>query len=73
MKKLTSARNYLLEEMGIEMPSGNIPGSWFSEHGLPMIVRCTCCNSTMAMPSAFVDFDTGETYCSSCAGVDYDD
>jgi len=72
MKKLTSARNYLIQRIGIEMPFDSIPGSWFAENGLPMIVRCTCCESTMAMPSAFVDYDTGETYCSSCAGATED-
>lgn len=73
MKKLTSVRNYLIQKMDLEMPSGNIPGSWFSENGLLMIVRCTCCDMTMALPSAFVDYDTGEIFCYGCAGGDYED
>lgn len=60
-------RNFIKEEYGLEMPEGIIPGSWFSEHGLPMIVRCTCCNSTMSSPSALID-EEGYTYCGGCAG-----
>jgi hypothetical protein len=33
---------------------------------LPMVVSCTCCGMTMALPSAMVD-DDGTIYCSSCA------
>lgn len=68
--KLNSVRNYLLMVCGIEMPEGDIEGSWFAENHLPMIVRCTCCDMTMALPSAWVDYDTGDTYCGSCAGVE---
>ena len=49
-----------------KVPTGTINGSWFSERGLPMIVRCTCCESTMVLPSAFISED-GETFCSTCA------
>ena len=68
--KLTSVRNYLIQKMDIEMPHGNIPGTWFSDNGLPMIVSCTCCGMTMALPSGWVDYDTGEIYCGGCAGED---
>ena len=51
------------------MPEGTINGGWFAEHDLPMIVSCTCCGMTMALPSAYVDED-GYTYCSGCAGED---
>ena len=64
---MRTAEKYIKEEMGIEFPKGNISGSWFAEHGLPMIVSCTCCESTMALPSAMIDED-GRIYCSSCAG-----
>ena len=49
-----------------EMPEGCISYGWFAKHGLPMIVRCTCCDSTMALPSAIVAED-GSIYCPSCA------
>ena len=60
-------RNYILDEFGIEMPENTIPVSWFSEHGLPMIVACTCCGMTMSSPSAMID-DDGSCYCGGCAG-----
>lgn len=64
---LRTAEQYIKEEFDIEMPKGNINGSWFAENNLPMIVSCTCCGSTMALPSAMIDED-GHIYCSSCAG-----
>jgi len=53
---------------GIEIPEGNISGEWFAKHGYPMIVRCSCCEMTMATPSCFID-DEGYTFCSDCADV----
>jgi len=61
--------DYIKETRDIEIPEGNIPGSWFKENHLPMVVRCCCCEMTMALPSAYID-DEGYTYCSDCAGVD---
>lgn len=58
-------RAYILDEFGIEVPHDNIPGTWFSENGIPMVVSCTCCGMTMASPSALIDED-GCCYCSSC-------
>lgn len=57
------------EYLEIEFPKGQISGSWFAEHKLPMVVSCTCCGMTMALPSARVDED-GYIYCRSCAGED---
>ena len=42
---------------------------WCKEEGVPMIVSCTCCGSTMIVFNAFVD-DEDHVYCSSCAGVE---
>lgn len=58
-------KDYIDKHYNIKMPSGEIPGSWFSKHGLPMVVACTCCQMTMASPSALVDED-GSVYCSTC-------
>ena len=44
-----------LKDNGGELPKGNISGEWFAKRGLPMIVHCTCCEMTMALPSAFID------------------
>lgn len=63
---MRTAERYIFEEMGVEMPKDNIPGSWFAENALPMIVSCTCCGMTMALPSAMIN-DDGACFCSSCA------
>ena len=65
--KCREAKIWIKEEMNIELPKDNIPGSWFAENHLPMIVRCTCCDTSMVLPSARID-DDGEIYCPSCAG-----
>lgn len=41
-------------------------GEWFVERDLPMIVECTYCGATMALPTAFIDNDN-YLYCSTCA------
>jgi hypothetical protein len=57
---------WLKENRQTEMPKGDVDASWFIERGLPMIVECSCCTMTMALPSAMID-DEGNIYCSSCA------
>lgn len=68
---MTTFRNFVLKNYGVEVPQGNIPGTWFNENGLPMVVACTCCGSTMVSVSAWIDED-GYTYCSGCAGAEDD-
>lgn len=51
-----------------EVPKDNIPGSWFVENGISMVVRCSCCEMTMASPSAWID-EQGFAYCAECAGM----
>ena len=54
-------------------PKENLPssmsGKWFAEHGLPMIVSCTCCQTTMTLPSALIGGDN-DIFCHDCAGDD---
>lgn len=64
---MKTIREYLAEEFDILLPEGTINGEWFAEHNLPMIVECTNCGTTMALPSAFVD-EESYTYCSTCSG-----
>ena len=66
---MISFRQYIETRMNIKMPEGNISGAWFSENGLPMVVRCSCCDMTMASPSAWIN-DEGYTFCSTCADVE---
>ena len=57
-----------LEELGIEVPEGEVNGTWFTEHHLPMIVRCTDCGMTMVLFSAMIN-DEGLLYCENCAQI----
>ena len=63
---MKSFKDYIAEHWNITMPEGNISCAWFAENSIPMIVKCTCCEMTMASPSAWVD-EEGYTYCGNCA------
>lgn len=65
--RVRTAKQWIKEELNIEMPNGNIGGEWFADNKLPMIVRCTCCQMSMVLPSALVN-DAGETFCQNCVG-----
>ena len=67
---LRTAEKYIWEEMGVEMPKSEIPASWFAEQCLPMVVECTHCGMTMALPSALVD-DDGNCYCHGCVDEEF--
>lgn len=62
---LKTAKDWILDELGVEMPEGELTGKWFFENRLPMIVECSRCEMTMALPSALIDED-GRIYCSHC-------
>ena len=57
---------YVEKRFNIVMPKGNVPGSWFMANSLPMVVKCACCEMSMASPSAWIDED-GYIYCNDCA------
>lgn len=59
------------DEAGITLGE-TIDGSVFNQLGLPMIVSCKCCESTMTLPSAIID-DEGYTYCTDCISLDDQD
>lgn len=68
---MTNYKNFKnwAKENGIKLPeTTTINGQWFVDNGLPMIVECTCCGSTMALPSAYLDKDN-RIYCGSCIGA----
>lgn len=44
-------------------------GNWHMERGLPMVVSCTCCESTLLLPGAYID-NEDYVYCPSCAEVE---
>lgn len=63
---MKTAERYLSEDLGLDYPKTPVvSGKWFSDNGLPMIVSCTCCGMTMALPNAYIN-NEGECFCSSC-------
>lgn len=60
---------WLNDNFNESMPAGSVNAEWFVNRNLPMIVECTCCTMTMALPSAMID-DDDYIYCSTCAGTD---
>lgn len=67
MKKF---KDWYKEVSGKEFPSAAIHnGNWFMERGLPLVVSCTCCESTLLLPGAYLD-DEDYIYCPSCAGAE---
>ena len=68
---MKSFTDYIKDRWNLEMPKGNVSGEWFAKQSIPMVVRCSCCDMTMASPSAWVD-DEGYTYCGSCANIEED-
>ena len=62
---MRTVKQYILEEMGIEMPKGEIPESWFKENNLPKEIYCVCCGVKMELQSAMVE-DGGLVFCKKC-------
>ena len=60
---------WLKETHHCKLPKGEVNTYWLAKHGLPMIVHCTCCKMTMALPNAYID-DKGNIYCADCKGDD---
>ena len=68
---MKSFKEYIEQKWNVKVPEGNISGEWFQKNSIPMVVRCSCCDMTMASPSAWVDED-GYTFCGSCANIEED-
>jgi hypothetical protein len=57
---------WLKDNYNEELPAGQVSGGWFAERGLPMVVKCSDCETTMSLPSAYIA-DDGSVYCAQCA------
>ena len=63
-------KDWYKEVSGKERSSGALHnGNRIMERGLPIVVSCTCCESTLLLPGAYLD-DEDYIYCPSCAGVE---
>ena len=40
-------KKWIRDELGLDLTDQkSLGGNWFAEHGIPMIVSCTCCHDT---------------------------
>lgn len=66
--KCKTFKEWFKEQYPEDFPeSETISGGWFHNRGIPMVVRCAGCETTMCVVSACID-EKGITWCSSCAG-----
>ena len=57
---------WVREEFGLDLTDQKqIGGKWFTEHGIPMVVTCTCCHDTFNVTSAVIDEDR-KCFCREC-------
>ena len=57
---------WVREELGLDLTDQKqIGGKWFAEHGIPMIVSCTCCHDTFNVASVVIDEDK-KCFCREC-------
>lgn len=66
---ITTFKDLIKTDFGIEMPDGDISMDWFEENKLPMLVECANCGATMASPAALIDKTDDHFYfvCHDCA------
>lgn len=58
---------WLKTNRGVELPQeGEIPMSWFYKMHLPPVIKCSHCEMSMVVFSAYID-ELGNIYCHNCA------
>ena len=59
-------KKWIRDELGLDLTDQkSLGGNWFAEHGIPMIVSCTCCNDTLNVANAVIDEDKN-CFCREC-------
>ena len=59
-------RKWIKEELGLDLTDQKaIGGKWLAEHGIPMIVSCTCCHGTFNVTNTVIDEDK-KCFCREC-------
>lgn len=67
---MKSFKDWYKEVSGKGLPDTQLyNGNWFAKQGLPTVVSCTCCESILLLPEAYLD-DEDYIYCPSCAKMD---
>ena len=59
-------KKWIRDELGLDLTDQkSLGGNWFAEHGIPMVVSCTCCHDTLNVASAVIDEDK-KCFCHGC-------
>ena len=59
-------KKWVRDELGLDLTDQkSLGGNWFAEHGIPMVVSCTCCHDTLNVASAVIDEDK-KCFCRGC-------
>ena len=59
-------KKWIRDELGLDLTDQkSLGGNWFAEHGIPMIVSCTCCHDMLNVASAVIDEDKN-CFCREC-------
>ena len=59
-------KKWIRDELGLDLTDQkSLGGNWFIEHGIPMVVSCTCCHDTLNVASAVIDEDK-KCFCRGC-------
>ena len=59
-------KKWIRDELGLDLTDQkSLGGNWFTEHGIPMVVSCTCCHDTLNVASAVIDEDKN-CFCREC-------
>ena len=60
-------KKWIRDELGLDLTDQkSLGGNWFAEHGIPMVVSCTCCHDTLNVASAVIDEDKN-CFCRECS------
>ena len=59
-------KKWVREELGLDLTDQKqIGGKWFADHGIPLIVHCTCCCMEINVANAVIDEDK-KCFCREC-------
>ena len=59
-------KKWIRDELGLDLTDQkSLNGNWFAEHGIPLIVRCTCCHDEINIAEAVID-ENKECFCRGC-------
>ena len=59
-------KKWIQEELGLDLSDqSKVETSWFAQHGIPLVVSCTCCHDIINVAEAVIDEDK-KCFCRGC-------